>query len=268
MILRRGGWRTAEELEEAAARSTAEGERMPDDVRWIRSYVLEEGTAPSARSASTRRRARRRSARTRRPPTCRSTRSSLSPTPCSSGPIRAGDRLEREIEMKKSALVLALAVLPVLVAVGIAAAAAARSTARSPRPPVPRHRRGDRGRLHGRGRRPRRGSPASPQPGEGAMGVHMLNPSLLDGTIDAAKPEAARLRAAERRHAEARRARVPRLPVRLDGQRQAVAVRPGVRRRAGGEPLRAAGVLRAARVALEAEPERDLYAWNPNVDCG
>ena len=42
VILRRGGWRTGEELKEAAARSTAEGERMPDDVRWIRSYVLAE----------------------------------------------------------------------------------------------------------------------------------------------------------------------------------------------------------------------------------
>ncbi len=42
VILRRGGWRSAEELEEAAARSTAQGERMPDDIRWIRSYVLEE----------------------------------------------------------------------------------------------------------------------------------------------------------------------------------------------------------------------------------
>jgi hypothetical protein len=41
-ILRRGGWRTAKDLEEAAARSTAEGEQMPDDVRWIRSYVLAE----------------------------------------------------------------------------------------------------------------------------------------------------------------------------------------------------------------------------------
>ena len=41
-ILRRNGWRTAEDLGEAAARSTAEGERMPDDVRWIRSYVLAE----------------------------------------------------------------------------------------------------------------------------------------------------------------------------------------------------------------------------------
>jgi hypothetical protein len=43
VILRRNGWRTGEELQEAAARSNAEGERMPDDVRWIRSYVLAEG---------------------------------------------------------------------------------------------------------------------------------------------------------------------------------------------------------------------------------
>ena len=42
VILRRGGWRTAEELAEAAARLTAEGERMPDDTAWIRSYVLAE----------------------------------------------------------------------------------------------------------------------------------------------------------------------------------------------------------------------------------
>ena len=43
VILRRSGWRSGEELQEAAGRSTAEGERMPDDIRWIRSYVLEEG---------------------------------------------------------------------------------------------------------------------------------------------------------------------------------------------------------------------------------
>ena len=43
VILRRSGWRSGEELEEAAARSTLAGERMPDDIRWIRSYVLEEG---------------------------------------------------------------------------------------------------------------------------------------------------------------------------------------------------------------------------------
>jgi hypothetical protein len=41
-ILRRNGWRTAQDLKEAAERSAAEGERMSEDIRWIRSYVLEE----------------------------------------------------------------------------------------------------------------------------------------------------------------------------------------------------------------------------------
>ena len=44
VILRRDGWRSGEELQEAAARSIAEGDRMPDDIRWIRSYVLDEGS--------------------------------------------------------------------------------------------------------------------------------------------------------------------------------------------------------------------------------
>jgi hypothetical protein len=42
VILRRGGWRSPEDLQAAAERSTAEGDKMPDDIRWIRSYVLEE----------------------------------------------------------------------------------------------------------------------------------------------------------------------------------------------------------------------------------
>jgi hypothetical protein len=42
VILRRGGWRTADDLREAAARSTQAGERMPDDIAWIRSYVTAE----------------------------------------------------------------------------------------------------------------------------------------------------------------------------------------------------------------------------------
>lgn len=42
VILRRGGWRTGADLEAAAARSTAEGERMEEDIRWIRSYVTAE----------------------------------------------------------------------------------------------------------------------------------------------------------------------------------------------------------------------------------
>ena len=43
VILRRSGWRSPQELEEAAGRSTQVGdEEMSDDIRWIRSYVLEE----------------------------------------------------------------------------------------------------------------------------------------------------------------------------------------------------------------------------------
>jgi hypothetical protein len=44
VILRRCGWRSVAELEEAAARSAKVGdEEMSDDVRWIRSYVTDEG---------------------------------------------------------------------------------------------------------------------------------------------------------------------------------------------------------------------------------
>jgi hypothetical protein len=43
VILRRNGWRSGQELQEAAERSTAEGDKMPSEIRWIRSYVLDEG---------------------------------------------------------------------------------------------------------------------------------------------------------------------------------------------------------------------------------
>ena len=44
MILRRGSWQSPEELQAAAERSKKVGdEEMSDDIRWIRSYVLEEG---------------------------------------------------------------------------------------------------------------------------------------------------------------------------------------------------------------------------------
>jgi hypothetical protein len=44
VILRRNGWPSGTDLQAAAARSTRVGnEEMPDDVRWIRSYVLDEG---------------------------------------------------------------------------------------------------------------------------------------------------------------------------------------------------------------------------------
>lgn len=46
VILRRSGWSSPDELQEAAGRSQAVGdEQMSDDIRWIRSYVLEEDGA-------------------------------------------------------------------------------------------------------------------------------------------------------------------------------------------------------------------------------
>ncbi len=43
VILRRGGWRSPEDLQAAAARSAQVGdEEMSDDIRWIRSYVMPE----------------------------------------------------------------------------------------------------------------------------------------------------------------------------------------------------------------------------------
>jgi len=42
VILRRGGWSSPEELQQAAARSEEAGEDMADEIRWIRSYVMQE----------------------------------------------------------------------------------------------------------------------------------------------------------------------------------------------------------------------------------
>jgi len=43
VILRRNGWADGPALEEAAAKSTQVGdEEMSEDIRWIRSYVIEE----------------------------------------------------------------------------------------------------------------------------------------------------------------------------------------------------------------------------------
>ena len=43
-ILRRSGWKSGGDLERAAERSRQVGdEEMSEDIRWIRSYVLDEG---------------------------------------------------------------------------------------------------------------------------------------------------------------------------------------------------------------------------------
>ena len=41
-IRRRSNWDGPSDLEATAARSSAEGEKMSDEVRWIRSYVVQE----------------------------------------------------------------------------------------------------------------------------------------------------------------------------------------------------------------------------------
>ncbi len=41
-VLRRSGWPSPDELEAAATRSAEVGDELADDVRWIRTYVLQE----------------------------------------------------------------------------------------------------------------------------------------------------------------------------------------------------------------------------------
>ena len=42
VIRRRSNWDSPADLELTAAKSSAEGEKMSDQVRWIRSYVVQE----------------------------------------------------------------------------------------------------------------------------------------------------------------------------------------------------------------------------------
>ena len=110
--------------------------------------------------------------------------------------------------MKRRALILALAVLPVLAAVGAAIAAGAFD---GPKNSTAAFHDVEKAKEAGYTVTvfDKAGLSCIAQPGEGAMGVHLLNPALLDGTIDADEARAARLRAAQRRLAEAGRARVP-----------------------------------------------------------
>ena len=93
VILRRNGWADGSALEEAAAKSSQVGdEEMSEDIRWIRSYVIEEpggglGTVCIYQGSSA-----RRSASTPSAPASRPTRSSRSPTRCSSAPTRSRPR--------------------------------------------------------------------------------------------------------------------------------------------------------------------------------
>jgi len=90
--------------------------------------------------------------------------------------------------MRKRALILALAVLPVLAAVGAAVASGAFDGAKTSTASF--HdvdkaiEAGYSVRVFDLG-----GIDCIAQPGQGAMGVHMLNPSLLNSTIDVERPE-------------------------------------------------------------------------------
>jgi hypothetical protein len=90
--------------------------------------------------------------------------------------------------MKKRALILVLAVVPVLAAVGAAVAAGAFDGAKSSTAAF--H---DLDQAKAAGYSVRvvdlAGISCIAQPGQGAMGVHMLNPALLDSTVDADHPE-------------------------------------------------------------------------------
>ena len=95
VIVRRNGFTTAEDLEEAAARSTHEGDKDGSGVRWIRSYVLAEESGELGTFCIYEAIARRRSARTPPPPRWPRPRScpwqtppSFAPTPSPPGPDR------------------------------------------------------------------------------------------------------------------------------------------------------------------------------------
>ena len=162
--------------------------------------------------------------------------------------------------MKRRALILALAVLPVLAAVGAAVAAGAFD---GPKNSTARFHDIEKAKEAGYTVKviDQAGLQCIAQPGEGAMGIHMLNPSLLDGTIDADKPE---LLVYERRNdGSMKLVALEYLIFQSASERQAVPVRPAVRRDQGRQPLWHSAVLGAARLDLEAESERHALRLEP-----
>jgi hypothetical protein len=169
--------------------------------------------------------------------------------------------------MKKRTLILAFAVLPVLAAVGAAVASGAFDGAK---PATAKFHDIDKAIEAGYSVRvaDKNGIECIAQPGEGAMGIHMLNPSLLNGTVEATKPE---LLVYEPRN---------------DGTLKLVALEYLVFQSAWTGPGRPSlfgqefDLVPAGNrydlppfYALHAwiwkpNPSGILYAWNPRVDCG
>ena len=166
--------------------------------------------------------------------------------------------------MRKRALILALAVLPVLAAVSAAVAAGGFD---GPKDSTARFHDIDKAIEAGYTVKviDKAGLQCIAQPGEGAMGIHMLNPLLLDGTIDADKPE---LLVYERRN---------------DGSMKLVALeylifqsasngRPSLFGKPFDEIKEGNRYGIPPSWALHAwiwkpNPSGILYAWNPRVDC-
>jgi hypothetical protein len=168
--------------------------------------------------------------------------------------------------MRKRAFILVLAVLPVLAAVGIATAGGAFDGAK---PATAAFHDLDKAKEAGYSVQvfDAAGITCIAQPGQGAMGIHMLNPSLLDGEIDSTQPE---LLVYEPRN---------------DGTLKLVALEylvfQSVWQGAGKPSLFGQEfdfVPAGNRYGLppffalhawlwKPNPSGDLYAWNPNVDC-
>ena len=165
----------------------------------------------------------------------------------------------------KRIVMLALFVLPVLVASGIAVAAGAFD---GPKDSTARFHDIEKAKEAGYTVKvfDKAGLQCIAQPGEGAMGIHMLNPSLLDGTIDAENPE---ILVYERRN---------------DGSMKLVALEYLIfQSMSNGRPslfgtqfdeikadnrygIPASWALHAW--IWKPNPRGMLYAWNPRVDCG
>jgi hypothetical protein len=171
--------------------------------------------------------------------------------------------------MRKRLILLVLAVAPVLAAAGIAVGSSAFDGAKSA---TARFHDVDQARAAGYSATvaDKAGLTCIAQPGEGAMGIHMLKPELLfgDGTIDAANPE---LLVYERRN---------------DGSMKLVALEYLVFKsewKGEGRPSLFGQEFDEIKAdnrygipeswALHAwiwkpNPSGMLYAWNPRVDCG
>ena len=270
VILRRDGWRSGEELGEAAARSTAEGEKMADDVRWIRSYVLEEGhgvgtvciyqaTSPEAIRAH---------AAAADLPVDEIVR--VVDTVIIRAVLRAGRRLRRGIMTRTRLVVAALLALRVLPLAGRAFADTNADVAQARESTERFVTRVGAAEAAGYGLfRDAAGLACIAQPGLGGMGVHYVNGGLVGDTVlDPARAEVlvyepssfGRMRLAALEYIVFKDA--------WDATHTgaADAVRNAVRLHAGTEPVRHPGVLRSPRLDLEGQSRGHVQALEPARD--